>query len=78
MMTEQAAPAVEVGDVVRILKRGTSSLLEIAYVDDLIVEGLVPYASTYTSGGRYEGSYRGRKSAWLSEVVEVVSRGGSR
>ena len=63
--------APHVGDVVRIVKRGSSSLLEVTYVDDVMVDGLVPYASTYTPGGTYEGSYRGRKVAWRSEVVSV-------
>lgn len=68
-------PAPNVGDVVRVDKGTYHGLIEIDYVDDLIVEGRIPYASTYTSGGQYEGSYRGRQSAWLTEVQDIVRAG---
>lgn len=63
--------APKVGDVVRVRKTTYSGLIEVDYVDDLILEGRIPYASTYTRGGKYEGSYRGRQSAWLTEVESI-------
>lgn len=64
-----AAP--KVGDVVRVRKTVYTGLIEVDYVDDVIVEGRIPYATTYTEGGKYEGAYRGRQSAWLTEVESI-------
>lgn len=72
-MTTTEAP--KVGDVVRVRKASYSGLIEVDYVDDLIVAGRIPYASTYTEGGQYEGSYRGRQSAWLTEVERIERKG---
>lgn len=69
--TKASAPQVQVGDVIRIRKNTYNGLIEVDYVDGHIVEGRIPYQSTYTTGGQYEGSYRGRQSAWLDQVVSV-------
>lgn len=63
---------IRVGDVVRIKKLAYSGLLEVTSVDDMAVDGRIPYASTYEPGGQYEGSYRGRQHAWRDQVVEIV------
>ncbi len=68
---------VRVGDIVRVRKATYSGRIEVDYVDDLIVEGRIPYASTYDKGGKYEGSYRGRQSAWLSEVECLANNSGA-
>ena len=61
-----------IGDVVRIRKATFTGLLELDYVDDVMVSGRIPYASTYDPDGQYAGSYRGTQSAWVDQVVEVV------
>jgi hypothetical protein len=72
---ETETPAV--GDVVRIRKGTYTGLLEVDYVDHLMVSGRIPYASTYEPGGKYAGSYRGRQSAWLTQVVAIVRKAGA-
>ncbi len=62
----------KVGDVVRVRKTTYTGLLEVDYVDDTIVAGRIPYATTYIEGGQYEGSYRGRQSVWLTQVESIM------
>lgn len=75
-MSTQTTP--KVGDVVRVRKATYTGLLEVDLVDQVagsdlvIVSGRIPYRSTYEQGGQYEGSYRGRQTVWLEQVVEVV------
>lgn len=64
---------IHVGDLVRVRKGRYSGLIEVDQVDDTGVQGRIPYATTYTTGGRYEGAYRGRQHAWFAQVVEVLS-----
>lgn len=66
---------LQIGDVVRVKKHsGATVPLEIDFAGDDWIDGKIPYRSTYEAGGRYEGSYRGRLSAWKSQVVEIVRR----
>lgn len=66
---------IKVGDLVKVCKRGNVSKIEVEYVDPEgeFITGRIPYASTYAAGGQYEGSYRGRATAWFSEVLEKES-----
>jgi hypothetical protein len=75
-MSEQHDQAPAVGDLVRVrTPRGRTLLLEITSVDDLAVHGLIPYQSTYTSGGQYESSYRGQASRLHADIEAIVARG---
>lgn len=66
---------IKIGDVVKVQKGTFTGLIEVDYVDDILVQGRIPYATTYIEGGTYEGSYRGRQHAWRDQVLEVVRRG---
>ena len=70
-MSNEAAAAVKVGDVIRVRHLGRTRTVEVTEVwDDLDMIGYrLPYASTYVAGGQYEGSYRGTGSAWFSDVI---------
>lgn len=70
--------AIEPGDVVRVRRNGRTHLLEVTEViaDAGTLIGWLPYATTYQTGGQYEGSYRGTAGRWTWEVVEVVRHDG--
>lgn len=74
-MTTPDGLVVKVGDLVTGLAVGGKRRQQLVVRnftilgDDLaLVSGLVPYASTFTEGGTYEGSYRGKTVVQLDTI----------
>lgn len=78
MSADELVAALRAGDVVRCRRNGRTHLLEVVEVIAGTVVGRLPYASTYTDGGRYQGSYRGYAGRFADEVVEIVLPAGMR